>query len=230
MNNQTKKFDNGKAPISLVDPDFITEVAHILAMGKEKYGAYNWALGTDWDRTYSALMRHMFAWWNGENTDEESGRTHLAHAACNLMFLMHWQKHGKGKDTRYKTHVPSVSNPKDLLDAMNNLPDDWKPQVSPICAGQDCDFCDEIRETCEPCKEAQLWGDTKQCDHCEKPYTAHCVDTNEKWCLDHWKEKVVAGNKALKSFCDTVGIPFNEVEECEDGEWDADGCGCKDCG
>jgi hypothetical protein len=33
-------------------------------------------------------MRHIAAWQSTGNTDPESGHHHLAHAACNLIFLM----------------------------------------------------------------------------------------------------------------------------------------------
>jgi hypothetical protein len=62
-------------------------------------GERNWEQGFQWSRTYAALQRHLMAWWAGENTDDESGQSHLAHAMCNLMFLMEFENtHGERDD------------------------------------------------------------------------------------------------------------------------------------
>lgn len=98
---ETKKHDQGKVDISLIDSGFVQGVSRILMFGAEKYERDNWRLGTDWNRTYSATQRHMQAWWDGEDTDPETGESHLYHAACNLMFLDYWQRKGKGNDNRY---------------------------------------------------------------------------------------------------------------------------------
>jgi hypothetical protein len=33
------------------------------------------------------MQRHLWAWKEGEQNDPESGKNHLAHALCCLMFL-----------------------------------------------------------------------------------------------------------------------------------------------
>lgn len=97
-----KKNDQGKPMMSLLTPEFLEETAKVLTFGQKKYGAYNWAGGLKWSRVFSAVMRHLWAWWGGENTDPETGFTHLAHAACGLLFLMHYEKFKRGEDDRYK--------------------------------------------------------------------------------------------------------------------------------
>jgi hypothetical protein len=51
---------------------------------------------------FAALLRHLFAWWRGEELDPESGLSHLAHAGCCLMFLMEYRRNGWGTDDRFK--------------------------------------------------------------------------------------------------------------------------------
>jgi hypothetical protein len=83
-----KKFDEGKVLFGLVDPEFEKEVAEILTFGKKKYSEDSWQTVPDGEKRYRhALLRHLNASRNGEVIDEESGLSHLAHAACNLMFL-----------------------------------------------------------------------------------------------------------------------------------------------
>jgi hypothetical protein len=36
----------------------------------------------------AALLRHINAWRRGEKCDDESGLHHLAHALCNVAFLL----------------------------------------------------------------------------------------------------------------------------------------------
>lgn len=95
-----KKFDEGKPRYDLLAPELLEEVSKVLAFGAQKYGDRNWEKGMDWHRPFGALMRHSWAWWKGEELDQESGLSHLSHAACNLMFLLAYSKRLVGKDTR----------------------------------------------------------------------------------------------------------------------------------
>jgi hypothetical protein len=67
-----------------LSPAFLNRTVRVLTDGANKYGMDNWAKGMPYRRTFASLMRHVMAWWEGK-TDED----HLAHACCNLMFLMH---------------------------------------------------------------------------------------------------------------------------------------------
>ena len=91
------KFDKDKLPIYLVEPVLIDEVAKVLKVGAEKYGEENWKEGgISQQRYYSAAMRHMLAYRDGEFCDPESGLMHLSHAACNLMFMLYKEGQGEG--------------------------------------------------------------------------------------------------------------------------------------
>lgn len=96
------KYDNGKAPMSLIPQDALLEIAKILDYGREKYSAWNWAQGFEWSRLVDATYRHLGAWKEGEDTDTETGLSHAAHAACNLMFLIVHEKRKLGTDDRKK--------------------------------------------------------------------------------------------------------------------------------
>lgn len=94
------KFDQGKIRWDLLSPEFLEGTAQVLTFGAKKYGDRNWELGMDWNRPFGALMRHLWAWWRGEDYDIESGLHHLDHAACNLLFLVTYVKRKVGTDTR----------------------------------------------------------------------------------------------------------------------------------
>ena len=88
MADQKAKTDAGKPDIYLVPPELFEAVAKIRMYGNEKYhDPDNWQT-VEIERYYSAAMRHLLAWRKGEDRDEESGYSHLWHAACNLAFMI----------------------------------------------------------------------------------------------------------------------------------------------
>lgn len=94
------KADDGKLPMHLLPPEFLTATAAVLDFGAKKYAPRNWEKGLAWSRVFSALQRHMWAWWGGEDKDAETGLSHLAHAACCIAFLVAYEARGTGEDDR----------------------------------------------------------------------------------------------------------------------------------
>jgi len=99
--NSGTKYDQDKAPVALVDPDFIEEVARVLGFGAAKYAADNWRNGISYRRLISAAYRHLGAINRGEDTDLESGLPHTGHLACCVMFLDWMQKNRPDLDDRW---------------------------------------------------------------------------------------------------------------------------------
>jgi hypothetical protein len=96
------KFDDGKLPLHLLSTEAMNQTAAVLQFGADKYAAHNWRKGFVWSRPLSAAMRHITAFNAGEDKDPESGLSHLAHAACCIMFLLEFEKTHKELDDRYK--------------------------------------------------------------------------------------------------------------------------------
>lgn len=106
-----KKFDNGKPRMSLVPQAALMEVAKVMTMGAVKYGDYNWKHGLDWSRLSDASLRHSAQWLDGIGLDDESGLSHLAHAAANLLMLLEFELKNEGKDDRYDNNKERESGP-----------------------------------------------------------------------------------------------------------------------
>ena len=88
-----QKDDKEKNRLDLIEPEFIESVGKVLTFGANKYEPNNWQKVDDAeDRYYAAALRHLMAWRRGEKTDLESGISHLDHAACNIMFLQHFER------------------------------------------------------------------------------------------------------------------------------------------
>lgn len=99
---EATKYDSEKPRMSLIDPEALIELAKVLTFGAEKYDAENWRKGMDWSRLISSLLRHINAFQRGEDTDPETGLSHMAHAMCNCMFLVWYSNYRKEYDDRYR--------------------------------------------------------------------------------------------------------------------------------
>lgn len=96
------KFDTDKPRMDLIDGEAMEELAKVLTFGAKKYAEHNWRKGITLSRLLAALLRHTFAMMRGEDTDEETGLPHAAHAMCCCMFLLWTMKHKPDMDDRYK--------------------------------------------------------------------------------------------------------------------------------
>lgn len=94
----------GQKPCQLgaVDPLALQFLGLVAGMGANKYGRNNYTLGYRWSLSFDALLRHVLAFWAGEDNDPESGLPHLAHAAFHCLALITFAERGLGTDDRLK--------------------------------------------------------------------------------------------------------------------------------
>lgn len=100
-NNPKSKFGVKKVPMHLVPPSAMTYMALAFGNGAAKYGAYNWR-GTNIAASvyYAAALRHLMAWWDGEQIASDSKLPHLAHALACLALLVEGTEVGNLVDDR----------------------------------------------------------------------------------------------------------------------------------
>lgn len=103
-----KRANSGKIRWDLMPVVAMRDTAQIWTFGAEKYGDRNWEKGFDWSGPFASMMRHLQAWWAGEDFDPESGLSHLAHAACNLQMLQHFEYHYREGDNRPAGSCPPI--------------------------------------------------------------------------------------------------------------------------
>ena len=86
------KFDTDKPRMELLIqgmPRALEEVGRVLTFGAQKYAAHSWKHVEDnQNRYWAAKVRHELARAKGEERDPETGLLHLAHEACNTLFLL----------------------------------------------------------------------------------------------------------------------------------------------
>ena len=104
------KHDQGKPPMALLDHGALEAMADVMGFGAEKYSAHNWRKGFPLSRLVSSAMRHIGAWNSGQDLDSESGRSHLAHAGCCIMFLLALYRDNPELDDRHRpNYCPVIS-------------------------------------------------------------------------------------------------------------------------
>lgn len=60
-----------KARFGLIPPDIEWLLAEHYGRGAEKYDDGNWQKGYNWHLSYDAARRHLSAFWNGEDYDDD---------------------------------------------------------------------------------------------------------------------------------------------------------------
>lgn len=88
------KFDQHKIDWMILPYDALEEIVKVLQFGAAKYARGNYANGSglEYTRVLNSLMRHILAFARGEDIDPETGLSHVAHAGCNVLFLLHYIK------------------------------------------------------------------------------------------------------------------------------------------
>jgi hypothetical protein len=77
-----------KVPIHCVSAAVIMEMGLGMMEGGRKYGTHNYrSMGVLASVYYDASMRHLMAWWEGEDIDPESGLSHITKALSGLSVL-----------------------------------------------------------------------------------------------------------------------------------------------
>lgn len=88
------KFDSKKARPTLLlksMPNAVQEVIDVLELGARKYAPDNWKKVEN-ERYHDAMLRHVLSYLAGETHDPETSKHHLAHAVCNMLFLIEKEK------------------------------------------------------------------------------------------------------------------------------------------
>jgi hypothetical protein len=93
------KDDGGKRRMDLIPWAAVDAAAEVFAFGAQKYSERNYQ-GLAQSRLFAATMRHLSAWWQGEDTDPETGMPHLAHVVCDTMMLLEKELESLGVDDR----------------------------------------------------------------------------------------------------------------------------------
>jgi nucleoside 2-deoxyribosyltransferase len=103
--NEATGGEKGRKPqrYELVPWEAVGDIAEVYAFGASKYADHNWRRGYDWSLSFGALMRHLAAFWSGEDLDPESGLPHVAHAGFHVFALLVFMREHRELDDRFTT-------------------------------------------------------------------------------------------------------------------------------
>lgn len=96
-----------KAPMSTVPATVLAEIGVAMLEGASKYGRHNYrAVGVRGSVYYDGVMRHLMAWWEGEDIDPDSGMSHVTKAITSLVVLRDAMMQRKFTDDRPPRALP----------------------------------------------------------------------------------------------------------------------------
>jgi hypothetical protein len=102
------RYNAGKNPLQTIPLHLLEAGArvfdHVTTRPVKPYPRWNWAKGMEWSVPYACILRHLAAWYRGEDNDPETGISHLGHVMCNLLMLTHYQDAFPEGDDRPKDY------------------------------------------------------------------------------------------------------------------------------
>lgn len=111
---QARRYNKGKLRYELLPENALKDIVEVYTKGAEKYsiyddkgnliedGANNWRKGLPWMSTLGSVERHIRAYKQCEDIDEDLGTKHLANAAWGLLTLLEYYKIAPQYDDRIK--------------------------------------------------------------------------------------------------------------------------------
>lgn len=139
--NPKDKIGVKKVSLGRVSSRVIMEMSLGMLEGDRKYGGHNYRVaGVLASVYYDATMRHLTAWWEGENKDPASGLLHITKALSSLAVLL-----------------DAIQNDKWVDDRPPKLEDGWIDELNAMAAA----IIDKYPDRVEPFTQARLEADTK---------------------------------------------------------------------
>ncbi len=133
--NPKAVFGDAKPSVSALPNPVMYELGLALMEGALKYGRHNWRKdGVRFSTYYDACRRHLDAWWEGEDIDDESGLSHLVKAIACLTVVRDCEIMGLTTDDR------PPRPPKDWLTRLHGVVTELKerhPNPKPPCIHED---------------------------------------------------------------------------------------------
>lgn len=87
------RYNNDKPQMHHIPPKFLLELADLMTQSAKKYSRWNYAKGQPFTMPYDSMMRHICKFMDGQDIDEESGKSHLLHVAANAMIMWTTQEY-----------------------------------------------------------------------------------------------------------------------------------------
>lgn len=129
-----------KVPFSTLPAPVLAEMALGMLEGALKYGRHNYrAIGVRTSVYYDACLRHLLAFWEGEDIDPDSGLPHIVKAIDCLVVLRDAQMQDKVYDDRPPVSKTGwVNDANDVAKSMiSKCENPRKPFIKGVDYGED---------------------------------------------------------------------------------------------
>lgn len=98
---EMRAMQDDKDPLEYLVLSVLAEDAKVHKHGADKYGKLNWRVSEIKASTYvGAILRHLVAFGEGNDIDDDSGLSHLAHIRACCAVVLDAQIHGTFVDDR----------------------------------------------------------------------------------------------------------------------------------
>lgn len=105
--NPKDSIGSRKVTFTCIPMTVLGELAVGMSEGARKYGRHNYRASDVLNSVYvDAALRHIMAFWEGEDTDPDSGMHHLSKAIASLAVIRDAQICGRAIDDRPPTLAP----------------------------------------------------------------------------------------------------------------------------
>lgn len=168
-----------KAPVSTISGQVLGEVGLAMLEGALKYGRHNYRTAGVRASVYfdATVLRHLFAWWEGQDIDPDSGLSHVTKAIAGLCVLRDSMLQGNWVDDRpprvvdqewltklnekvralrakYPNPVPACTQVGSIVDRVNAHFEEVtrKPLICPLSYGHHDYHCEQLYGHTGPCK------------------------------------------------------------------------------
>ncbi len=182
--NPKDAIGSNKLPLHLW-PETATALGSLALLdGALKYGRSNFrAIGVRASIYYDAARRHLNAWFEGEDTDPDSGLPHLSHALACLAILVDAEAAGKLNDDRmapggYRALIDGLTP---HVERLKQLHQDKAPKHYTIADALALEWANPVELSVV--KLAELAAAANQNRKCEK--AGGCPDVQRCQFLDH---------------------------------------------
>lgn len=136
--NPKDAFGTKKVPLSTIPAPVLMEVGAGMLEGHLKgYGRHNYrVIGVRASVYYDASMRHLMAWWEGQDLDPDSGLSHISKTIAGLIVLRDAMMRGNWVDDRPPASDPNWLNELNkhaaaLVEKYPNPPEPYTQQSHP---------------------------------------------------------------------------------------------------
>lgn len=144
-----ERRNDGKVRHDLLEPFAINELAKVFTVGAGKYSPNNWLKGMAWSKVLASLKRHLNAFEQGVDYDEETKLLHASHIAWNAMALVSYYKYYPEGDDRIHTFLDKPKIALDLDDVLADFLPEWCKlwnQDIPDCWHFDREMSDKFKQ------------------------------------------------------------------------------------